>query len=81
MVCKDFFPILFADDTNLIATHDDFKVLIQHANNEMSFISKWFRMNKLTVNVRKSNFMIFCYKNKKYLKDDAKIFINENEMF
>ena len=53
MVCKDFFSILFADDNNLIVTHDDFEALLQHANNRMSVISKWFRMNKLTLNVKK----------------------------
>lgn len=30
---------------------------------------------------KKNNFMIFCNKNKKYSKDDAKRFINDIEMF
>lgn len=72
MICNDLFPILFADDT----AHSDFKALIQHAKNGMSSIYKWFQMNKHALNVQKFSFMIFCNKNKKHSKDDAKMFIN-----
>ncbi len=70
---KIFFSILFADGSCLITIQDDFKELIQHANNGLSLTSKWFKTNKLTLNVEKSNFIIFYDKNKKYPKDDPNI--------
>ena len=45
---QHLFPVLFADDTNLIATHNDFNYLIDWVY-EFSSIAKWFQMNKLTL--------------------------------
>lgn len=53
LCCDHFLPILFADDTNLIAVHEDFVTLIQHVNDELKILSNWFRTNKLTLNVKK----------------------------
>ena len=78
--CKYFFPVLFADDTTLIATHNNFNYLIDSVNNDLSSISKWFQLNKLTLNVKKCNFIIFCNINKSYPKDQAKLYINGIEM-
>ena len=76
MSCKHLLPVLFADDTTLIATHNDFKYLIDSVNYELSVISKWFQLNKLTLNVKKCNFVIFCSANKLL----AKIFISGAEI-
>ena len=35
MVCNTFLPILFADDTNLIASHSDLNTLVKNANEEL----------------------------------------------
>ena len=80
MSCKHLFPVLFADDTNLIATHNDFNHLINCVNDELLSIAKWFQMNKLTLNVKKCNFVIFCNINKSYPKEQAKVFINGSEI-
>ena len=53
LTCKRFLPILFTDDTNLLATHEDFTTLIDCANEELSKITHWFQLNKLTLNVKK----------------------------
>ena len=37
-------------------------------------------MNKLTLNVKKCNFVIFCNINKSYPKEQAKVFINGSEI-
>lgn len=75
-VCNTVLPLLFADDTCLNASHENFSTLIREANEELSSISKWFQMNKLSLNINKSNFIIFCNKNKKYAKEEAKLFID-----
>ena len=51
LFCKYFFPVLFADDTNLIATHHDLFTLINLVNNELGILANWFQSNKLTLNV------------------------------
>ena len=78
--CTNLLPVLFADDTNLIASHEDFNSLIKNVNDELSTVKKWFQLNKLTLNVKKCNFMIFCNPNKYYPKEQSKICINNTEI-
>ena len=80
MVCQNVLPLLFADDTCLVASHENFTTLILEVNEELSSICKWFQMNKLSLNTSKSNLMIFCNKNKRYTKEEAKIFIDNVEL-
>lgn len=75
-VCNNVLPLLFADDTCLIASRENFSTLIREANEELSSISKWFQRNKLSLNINKSNFIIFCNKNKEYAEEEAKLFID-----
>ena len=51
--------VLFADDTNLLIEHTDFKELINLASIEIQQISHWFQINKLSLNIDKTQFMIF----------------------
>ena len=50
--------VLFADDTNLFASGTDLKQLCDVINEELIKINVWFRVNKLSLNVSKTNFMI-----------------------
>ena len=75
-----FLPILFADDTNLIASHSDLNTLVKNVNNELMDVSKWFQLNKLTLNIQKCNFMIFSNINKIFPKEKARILINGSEI-
>ena len=50
---------LFADDTSLICEHKDLKKLEVIVNNELKNISEWLRTNRLSLNVKKTNFVIF----------------------
>jgi Reverse transcriptase (RNA-dependent DNA polymerase) len=56
---KTLFFTLFADDTNLLFSGKDLRVLFQNLNIELEKLSCWFRANKLSLNVKKSNFIIF----------------------
>ena len=50
---------LFADDTNLIYADKNLKSLEAVVNNELVNVSHWLNANKLTLNTKKSNFVIF----------------------
>ena len=52
-------PIMFADDTNLFYSHQNIKTLFGTVNCELEKICEWFRANKLTLNVRKTNYTLF----------------------
>ena len=49
----------FADDTSLIVKNNSFKKLVQTANKDLQSISEWLRSNKLSLNVDKSELLIF----------------------
>ena len=50
---------LFADDTNLLYAHKDLKMLESVVNAELLNVVEWLTVNRLTLNIRKTNFMIF----------------------
>ena len=51
--------ILFADDTNIFFSHKDPTFLMKLVNTELQKLSCWFQANKLSINVKKSNYIIF----------------------
>jgi len=50
---------LFADDTNLLYAHKNLKTLELTINAELIKLCDWLTANKLTLNIKKSNFVIF----------------------
>ena len=68
----EFHAILFADDTNLTSTLCSFDVNIDNncnrmqlsanVNKELKNIQIWLEINKLSLNVKKTKFMIFHHK-------------------
>ena len=57
--------ILFADDTNIFNSHSDINTLITTTNEELKKVAEWLRANKLSLNIKKTQFIIFKAKNKK----------------
>ena len=51
--------IIFADDTNIFYAHNDIKTLIETVNSELKFLRNWFRANRLSLNISKTNFILF----------------------
>ena len=47
-------------------------------NMELSKLSKWFSVNKLSLNVRKTSYMLFD--KKKHVNDDIQICIDKEEL-
>ena len=55
-------PILFGDDINLFCTGDNLDLLVDINNIEMTNVYACVKANKLSLNVDKTNFMIFTAK-------------------
>ena len=58
----DFLTLLFADDTTFQVSDTDPNKLFNIANSELEKASVWFSANKLTLNVKKTKFMLFSDK-------------------
>ena len=65
---------MFADENNLIYSHKDIKMLFHTVNTELVKVNHWFKANKLSLNVRKTNYTLF-YKHS--TKDDLPLKIPE----
>ena len=50
---------LFADDTNLLYADKNFKSLETVVNRELLGVCDWLTANKLSLNLKKTNFVIF----------------------
>ena len=50
---------IYADDTNAIISNSNLNDLINSVNNELHNVSVWFKANKLSLNIDKTNYMIF----------------------
>ena len=55
---------MFADDANLFFKHQNLTTLYNIVNTELIKISKWFKLNKLSLNIKKTNYIIFRNKGK-----------------
>ena len=56
--------IMFADDTNLFFSHKDVNSLYETVNIELEKVNIWFKANKLSLNVSKTNYILFHQKRK-----------------
>ena len=86
MASKNFNAILYADDTNLISPlcsfnsslpvkNKDLEHVSQQINIELATIQEWLNVNKLSLNVSKTKFMIFHHhqRNIEQIVPDIKI--------
>ena len=68
MASNTFTPIMYADDTTLLSTLDDFNGnQITNPNSiqlnaELTKVMDWLTVNKLSLNIKKTKMMIFCSK-------------------
>ena len=77
-VSDALFTILFADDTSIFVRGKDFDNLINLLNNELSLITTWLSANKLSLNIKKTHYMVFTRKN--IHSTDHKILLNNHEI-
>ena len=59
---------IFADDTNTVISDQKLDQLLKKVNDELVKISLWFKCNKLSLNITKTNFVMFRnkYSNRNY---------------
>ena len=50
---------LFADDTNIFFSGENLKSMFSSINEELIHVSNWFRANKLSLNVSKTQYILF----------------------
>jgi len=70
---------LFADDTNLFLSHKNLVTLKETMNRELSKIASWLSANKLSLNIKKTHFIIFKSRGKKS-NQNVSITINNQEI-
>jgi exonuclease III len=58
-VSTTMYFILFADDTNIFYSNSSWRSLMETVNHELINVSTWFAANRLTLNIDKTNFIIF----------------------
>ena len=61
-VCKFAMPIFFADDSNLFRNGKNISDIENELNEELSEMVRWLKINKLTLNVDKTQCMLFSNK-------------------
>ena len=61
--------ILFADDITLYHSHTDKAILRQSIEHDLKLLNDWFCSNKLSLNVPKTHFMVFCPKKRNDISD------------
>ena len=66
---------LFADDTNLTLSHSNVSTLQQNINDELVNVRNWFKVNKLSINFNKTEFMVVTTKQN---KPELKVSIDNN---
>src|SRR5688572_9726752 len=70
--------VLFADDTNLFISTSSYQHSIGVINDELKLISDWFKANKMSFNIGKSNYIVFSSNHKLILQSDETILIDNN---
>src|SRR6218665_4127679 len=71
--------ILFADDTNVFLSHKSLDKLLELMNAELINISKWFNINKLSLDSEKTNYIVFSSARKRISLNNT-LSINNNPL-
>ena len=61
---------MFADDSKLFSSHQNVNALSRKFNEELKNVGDWFKLNKLSLNNRKTKYTLF---HKKSSKDDQSL--------
>ena len=70
---------LFADDKNILYSDKNLKSLELYLNQELNNVYDWLTANKLTLNTKKSNFVIFCPPQRKLTYQPRIVIFDSNQ--
>ena len=76
-ICSDIFPVMYADDSNLFVEGADLAALQNTMNDELVKVSRWLKLNKLSLNIDKTHFMLFK-KRRQHVVFVPEIYIDSN---
>ena len=79
-LASEFDTTLYADDTALMISDRDLNSLKYKANNELKKVDFWLRMNKLSLNYSKTNYIIYNNQPHKTCKDEFTIVMNKTRL-
>ena len=71
------FFLLYADDTNMFVIGTNIENLIFLMNTELKKIVIWLNTNKLSLNIKKTHFIIFSFSNKRIVKTNDIVIDNQ----
>ena len=74
-VSSILYTLLFADDTSFFVQGKNYVNLFKSMNYELQKIAEWLNANKLSVNVNKTEYMVFR-SHRKHIPGDASLKIN-----
>ena len=78
--CSKFFEFhIFADDTNLFCTNRSLSALELSINENLNCVTSWLIANKLSLNIDKTNFVIF-HSRQKAISHKIRLLINNQEL-
>ena len=75
---EQFSYIQFADDTTLLMSGSDIGILINSVNSQLSLFTRWAQINRLSLNISKTKFMIFT--NRRAPDDPIELLIGNNRI-
>ena len=76
-ISKQMSCIQFADDTTLLASGNNLTDLTCVVNTELRNINQWINLNKLSLNIAKTSYMVMSGSSRKFDTNNCKIFIND----
>ena len=70
---------LYADDTTLVVTAKNYETLYRFVNEDLSALSEWLCLNKLTMNIAKTKYITYSLsKRTALINNELKVFLNGN---
>lgn len=72
--------ILFADDTTIYYSNKDIKTLYTNINKDLIVLNDWFKTNKLSLNVSKTQYILFNKKRQTHINEELKILIGQENV-
>jgi ribonuclease P/MRP protein subunit RPP40 len=68
-IFQNFSSILFADDSNLIASASTIEALERKINQDTPLLANWLQINRLSLNLKKTHVMVFGKKSKNQTRE------------
>ena len=74
------YKVIFADDTNLFMSNQNPFVLQTELNAELAKVDTWFKCNKLSLNIKKTNYIVFTTAQSQINTENFILKINKQEI-